>query len=159
MSDQRFKTFRHIETVRNYLNQVIRELLHRQEQHDQSKFSPEESSRFNELTDKLRDITFGSPEYYDRLKSLGPALEHHYSHNRHHPQFHKTGILGMNLIDITEMLVDWKASSMRHNDGDIYKSIEINQKRFGFSDELKQLLINTAVWLEDQDVYHKAKES
>ena len=30
----RFKTLRHIETVRNMLNSVITELLHRQEQHD-----------------------------------------------------------------------------------------------------------------------------
>ena len=36
---------------------------------------------------------------------------------------------------------------MRHNDGDIMKSIEINQERFGYSDDLKQLLINTACLL------------
>ena len=41
------------------------------------------------------------------------------------------------------MMADWKAASLRHSDGDIYKSIEINQKRFGYSDELKQIFINT----------------
>ena len=54
----------------------------------------------------------------------------------------------MNLIDIVEMLCDWKAATLRHADGDIRKSIEINQKRFGYSDELKQLLINTIEILE-----------
>lgn len=58
------------------------------------------------------------------------------------------GILGMSLLDLTEMLCDWKAATMRHNDGDIRKSIEINQKRFGYSDELKQILLNTLPAIE-----------
>ena len=49
----------------------------------------------------------------------------------------------MNIVDICEMIADWKAASLRHADGDIMKSIEINQKRFGYSDELKSILINT----------------
>jgi hypothetical protein len=58
------------------------------------------------------------------------------------------GIRGMSLLDLLEMLCDWKAATLRHNDGDLRKSIEINQKRFGYSDELKRLLINTAHELE-----------
>jgi hypothetical protein len=65
----------------------------------------------------------------------------------------------MNLIDLLEMLCDWKSSTMRHADGDVFKSIEINQKRFGYSDELKMFLINTAEWLNSQGVFHHAEES
>lgn len=54
------------------------------------------------------------------------------------------GIRGMSLLDVLEMLCDWKAATMRHADGDLAKSIEINQKRFGYSDELKSILTNTA---------------
>lgn len=60
------------------------------------------------------------------------------------------GIRGMCLLDVIEMLCDWKAATMRHADGDLAKSIEINQKRFGYSDELKAILANTAArmgWL------------
>jgi rubrerythrin len=53
------------------------------------------------------------------------------------------GLNGMNLLDLIEMLMDWKAATERHNNGDIFKSIEINQKRFGYSNELKQIFINT----------------
>lgn len=56
------------------------------------------------------------------------------------PEF---GISGMNLIDLIEMLCDWKAATIRHNDGDIRKSIAINQKRFGYSDEMKRFMLNT----------------
>lgn len=57
------------------------------------------------------------------------------------------GLHGMSLLDIIEMLCDWKAATLRHHDGDILRSIEINQKRFGYSDELKQILLNTAAEL------------
>ncbi len=50
----------------------------------------------------------------------------------------------MNLLDILEMLCDWKAASERHNDGNIRKSIEINANRFGLSPQLVRILENTA---------------
>jgi len=58
------------------------------------------------------------------------------------------GLHGMSLLGLTEMLCDWKAATLRHNDGDIRKSIEINQKRFGYSDELKAILLNTLPLIE-----------
>lgn len=49
----------------------------------------------------------------------------------------------MNLFDILELFCDWWASSKRHDDGDIRRSIEINQKRFGMSDDLTEIFLNT----------------
>lgn len=157
--DERFKTMRHIEAVRNYLNFCIRELLNRAEQHDQSKLDSPEKELFDEYTKKLRHTTYGSEEYKAFLKELKPILDHHYAHNRHHPEHHKNGIQDMTLIDLVEMLCDWKSSSMRHNDGNILKSIEINQTRFGYSEDLKRILENTAKWLDSNTIYHKAQES
>jgi hypothetical protein len=56
----------------------------------------------------------------------------------------------MNLIDLVEMICDWKASSMRHENGDIKKSIEINQERFNYDDILKSILLNTINFLESK---------
>lgn len=53
------------------------------------------------------------------------------------------GINGMSLLDLVEMLCDWKAATLRHRDGDIRRSIEINQQRFGYSDELKRIFLKT----------------
>lgn len=63
----------------------------------------------------------------------------------------KDGIRGMSLLDVLEMLCDWKAATLRHNDGDIRRSIEINQGRFGYSDELKQILLNTLPAIEGSE--------
>ncbi|MNN93988.1 hypothetical protein D3C81_2125340 [compost metagenome] len=47
------------------------------------------------------------------------------------------------MLDIIEMFCDWKAATMRHNDGDIRKSIEMNKERFGYSDDLLNIFMNT----------------
>jgi hypothetical protein len=71
----------------------------------------------------------------------------------------KKGINGMTLIDLIEMICDWIAAGLRHADGDIFKSIKINKERFDISDQLTQILINTAEFLNSHDVYHNAEES
>ena len=42
------------------------------------------------------------------------------------------------------MFCDWKAATMRHNDGNLLKSIEINTKRFDIGPQLKKVFENTA---------------
>ena len=83
------------------------------------------------------------------MKELNTALQHHYAYNRHHPEHFSKGINDMTLVDIVEMLCDWKAASMRQHDGNLLKSIEINATRFGYDDQLKQIFINTAKMLDE----------
>lgn len=54
----------------------------------------------------------------------------------------------MDLLDIVEMLCDWKAATERHNDGDIMKSLEINKNRFNIDDQLFAILENTVKRME-----------
>lgn len=137
------QTYEHKQNVSIYMSGIIRNLLSRSILHDDSKLKSPEVEIFTEYTPKLAKSTYGSDEYKGYLKDMGVALEHHYQKNRHHPEHFEDGINGMNLVDLIEMLCDWKAATLRHNDGDILKSIELNQKRFGYGDELKQILINT----------------
>lgn len=139
-----YETMRHIETVRNYINTFVTELLSRGELHDQSKLEHPEVEGFTEFTSKLAKSTYGSVEYNDNKKALGNALTHHYAKNRHHPEHWKDGINDMNLVDIVELYIDWLSASQRHNDGNILKSIEINGGRFGMSQQLVRIFENTA---------------
>ena len=143
-----YHTFRHIERLRNLLNVFIVALLRRGELHDQSKLEPPEVELFTEHTSRLAGMTFGSAEYNEALKDLGPALNHHYANNRHHPEYHQNGIWDMNLVDLMEMLADWQAASERHDDGCIRKSIKHNADRFGLSQQLVKILENTVPMLE-----------
>jgi hypothetical protein len=136
-------TEKHIETVQGFLSDVIGDLAARQLIHDASKLQEPEKSTYDEFTPKLRGSTYGSDEYKGFLKDMGVALKHHYENNSHHPEHYPNGINGMSLLDVIEMLADWKAAGMRHADGDIQKSLEINKKRFGVSDQLAEILRNT----------------
>ena len=138
-----FDTMRHIERVRNLMNLFIKEILSRQELHDQSKLVSPELEAFTKSTPKLANLTYGSDEYYAEKKNIDTAIQHHYAKNRHHPEHFKNGILDMTLLDLVEMFCDWKASSERHNDGNLRKSIEINGKRFNMSNDLIKIFENT----------------
>lgn len=139
-----FETMRHIERVRNLLNLFVSDLLRRGSEHDQSKLESPEVEMFTEFTPKLAATTYGSSEYEGYRKTMGEALNHHYANNSHHPEHHKNGIEDMSLLDVIEMLADWKAASERHNDGNILKSIEKNADRFRISPQLVRILENTA---------------
>jgi len=141
--DSRLHTYEHILKFQGYLHEIVQVLQERMLFHDASKLVSPEVEIFDKYTADLSKLTYGSPEYKQTLVDMKPAMDHHYAINRHHPQSYKNGIKDMDLIDIMEMLADWTAATHRHDNGDIMKSLEINQERFGYSDELKKILHNT----------------
>jgi len=190
-------TWDHLNKVMRLLASAQVELMRRQFTHDQSKLLPPEVDTFVEFTPKLKGSTYGSDEYKGFLRDMKPALDHHYSHNRHHPEFfserepskailnhiamvnhaihysqvlpddiygydqliaylegaqseHQSSVNGMNLFDLLEMFIDWAAACQRHADGDINRSIEINQKRFNLSPQLVEIFKNTVPWVKDE---------
>lgn len=143
------ETHKHIRQVEKFIGLIIDRLEERAEKHDGSKLISPEVEIFTEYTPKLANSTYGSDEYKANLKEMGVAIKHHYANNRHHPEHFENGIEDMNLIDVIEMLCDWKAATLRHEDGDLNKSIEINAERFGYSEQLKSIFLNTAKLFEE----------
>lgn len=144
MYDSTKDTLLHIKRVNELLHKVAIDLVRRGDVHDNSKLEDPEKAEFDRLTPLLKELTFGTEEYYASKADLGKALTHHYENNRHHPEHFSNGINGMNLFDLVEMFCDWKAATERMKDGDIYKSIEINKERFKMSDQLVDIFVNTA---------------
>lgn len=141
------ETRKHQARVASILHLFVRKLLDRADTHDKSKIESPEVKVFSEYTKKLKDVTYGTEEYNRFLAEMKPALDHHYAKNRHHPEFHKDGINDMNLIDLIEMIADWKSASERHNDGNILISIDKNKKRFNIDAQLASILVNTVKFL------------
>ncbi len=142
--DSKMDTLNHIERVRELLYEACSNFERRAYVHDDSKLVEPEKSAFDIATPKLKELEYGSDEYKASLAELGSALHHHYQENSHHPEHYPDGIRGMSLFDVIEMLLDWKAATERHTTGDILKSIEQNQQRFGYSDDIKAIFLNTA---------------
>lgn len=152
------ETIDHIKMVQKILSGMSNLILDRAKNHDRSKLESPEAEMFEKFTPLLKDNVYGSPEHNQVLEEMGSALDHHYSKNRHHPQYFRPlvengtvpdEISGMNLIDLVEMIADWKASSLRSKDGDIMKSIDVGVERFGISPQLKHILINTVDVIEE----------
>ena len=141
-------TQKHINRVRQLLSDVVVNVMERARTHDQSKLESPEKEIFDVVTPRLKGLTYGSDEYKAQLKEMGVALEHHYAHNRHHPEAHPDGVAGMTLLDLIECLVDWKAATERHADGSLRKSLFLNKTRFLIGDQLNNILWNTAIELK-----------
>lgn len=142
--DSKADTLLHIKRVNQLLSEAAIELIKRGNVHDSSKLEEPEKSEFDRLTPLLKTLEYGSEEYKASLAELQIALQHHYANNNHHPEHYKNGVNDFDLFDLMEMFFDWKAATERTKDGDIYKSIEYNKVRFGLSEQLCQILINTA---------------
>lgn len=144
---ERSKTREHILTVQKYTQELVHVLERSVIEHDASKLCKPEAEAFAKANsgDFLSCVTYGSPEYREQIKKLlGPALQHHYENNRHHPEhFEAGGVDGMTLMDLMEMLADWKSATERHENGDIRRSIEINAKRFNLDPQVAAILLNT----------------
>ena len=138
------ETKKHISNVISKVNDFSEEMILQTSKHDLSKLEDPEKKIFDEFTPKLKNSIYGSDEYKSFLVSMKLALDHHYTNNRHHPEYFKTGLDEMDLIDLVEMLCDWKAATERSTNGDIFKSLELNKKRFNISEQTYNILCNTA---------------
>ncbi len=137
------ETHKHIAKVQGRLNMFAIDLLNRGQVHDNSKLESPEVEIFGEHTEELANVTYGSPEYQECLARVKPAIDHHYSKNRHHPEHWPNGVDDMTLMDLVEMVADWKSATERHKDGNIRKSIEINATRYNICPQLKRIFENT----------------
>lgn len=177
--DSTLDTQTHMINVRELLFYILINLGRRLTEHDLSKLESPEKDMFDKFTPLLRSLTYGSDEYKQALADMGPALEHHYAVNTHHPEHfqpviddeidemkaylenlrvedpaykwiqsycneRESRLNGMTLLDVIEMVADWKAAGMRHANGNFAESLEINWKRFKISDQLQEIIINTA---------------
>lgn len=138
-----YETHKHISLVGKHMNTIVMELLKRANEHDSSKWENPEREIYAKNYHKLKTIEYGTKEYDENKKIVEPAILHHYSKNRHHPEHHENGINDMTLVDLVEMLVDWLSATERNKNGNIRKSITHNSKKFKICKQLEQILENT----------------
>lgn len=103
----------HISAVGAFLTKVRGEIRERARQHDASKLESPEKEMYEVWRPRLDSMDIESQEYKEALAQMGDGLKHHYAVNRHHPEHFENGVYEMNLIDIIEMVCDWKAAAAR----------------------------------------------
>lgn len=141
----------HMTNVRINLDTFCSELRMRAVLHDLSKLEEPEFTGFMNAQEGFEQLTaaghkYGSPEYRAHCKTILPAIKHHQAHNRHHAEYHRDGVKDMTLVDIIEMVSDWKAASDRENN-DFNISLEICLEKYVESQELRCMIRNTVLAL------------
>ena len=142
--DSTADTRAHIRRVGELLDRAIDNLRVRAMTHDQSKLGPAEKAAFDHATPRLASLKYNSDQYHANLDEMGPAIRHHYAHNPHHPEYYADGVAGMSLLDLIEMLCDWKAAAERHGDEDFARALDVNRDRFAIDPQLDRILRKTA---------------
>jgi len=131
-----------IEVAEN-LNEIQGELNRRGIVHDKSKFLPKEHDAFVQTRPDFKKANYGTPEYQKCVDAIKPAIDHHYANNRHHTAYHKDGFAEMNLIDVLEMLADWKAANRRSPDLSFKDSLPRCYKKYDIPDNMQKHIENT----------------
>lgn len=144
--DSREDTLNHIDKVADNIYLIIGKLTGRVMLHDRSKLNDPEKSFYDKVVPEIQKHEYGTPGYKKATKLLGDGLKHHYANNRHHPEHFENGIADMTLIDIVEMVCDWKAASERNvKKSDLLATIDKTLERFDIDPEslLGKVIKNT----------------
>lgn len=142
--DSRPDTYQHMALVRGHLLRCTQNLIQRAHDHDVSKLQSPELETYDGLTPALAGIAYGTPEYRAAMQPFKAGIKHHQQINDHHPEHFADGVRGMDLLQLLEMICDWKGAGQRQPDPDFRAAIDIQVQRFGIGDELRQILLNTA---------------
>lgn len=140
----------HRSRVRKWLQHFSNVLDQKGREHDQSKLEEPEYSQWCKMDEEPR-YKYGTKEYNNKLNRFNYLFKMHWKdkRNRHHPEHFQ--VMDENeiifndkdLIDLVEMLCDW----LGYRDSITYtaasKLVEQQCDRFGFSEELRNLLMNT----------------
>lgn len=141
------ETILHVSEVNENLETIASELRKRGCAHDRTKFQALEFDAFVSTREKFKKANYGMPEYQECIDAVKPAVDHHHQNNRHHTGFHAKGVNDMNLIDLAEMLADWKAAERRSPDKKLVDTLAYAYNKYGIGEQLGQVLRNTLIAL------------
>lgn len=120
--------------------EIVSELNKRGIVHDISKFKEPEFIAFSSTRERFKKAQYGTDEYKQLCDEVRPALEHHYQNNRHHPEHHTNGVKDMTLVDVLEMLADWKAASVRPPYNELKDTLSFSFERNKIDGKPKELI-------------------
>jgi len=143
------RVYAHQDNVHALMGKISEDLVMRGCKHDESKFSIEEYEGFVKLFGADTDMDVRSKEYQDIVTSAKTAcIQAHYKNNRHHPEHH-ANIEDMTLLDLIEMVCDWKAASpSKRHKGSFEENLTYLKKRKGLT-ELQCYVIDLIVsWID-----------
>ena len=136
-------TILHVSEVAENLEAMASQLRQRGLSHDRTKFQALEFDAFVSTREQFKKANYGTQDYQDCVAAVRPAVDNHHENNRHHTDYHKNGINDMTLIDVMEMLADWKAAARRSPDRKFEDTLEYAKNKYAIDDQLFKIIVNT----------------
>jgi hypothetical protein len=137
----------HVSEVSENMEAIAGELRRRGIAHDRTKFQALEFDAFVSTREKFKKANYGTPEYQECVELVRPAVDHHHKNNRHHTDFHPNGVNDMTLMDLAEMIADWKAAARRSPDRKLEDTLDYAFDKYGIGQQLGGVLRNSLVAL------------
>ena len=137
-----------IQLMKNARVELATQLLKRGCEHDNSKFDREEFIRMSQILKSRKFFTNASTTLSDKEKE---AIKHHWSHNRHHPEYFENSD-EMTELDILEMVCDWFARSLQYGTDFIPFVLERQENRFHFSEKQFEKILKYCRLMEQLSV-------
>lgn len=131
----------HLRGVQSWMRHVVTLWVARMVTHDQSKYSTPELPLIHEKA-RLDSLPFNTPEYHAALAKIKEAVKAHYECNAHHPEHYPDGVLDMSLLDLLEMICDWRVAA-EMNGTELTESFDSCVERFKIPPDLRRILLNT----------------
>lgn len=134
----------HIGEVQENLEEISSNIKRRGLAHDRSKLDSLEFDIFTSTRTKFKEASYGTPSYQECVDLAKPAVDHHHKNNSHHTDFWQDGINDMSLMDIIEMISDWKAANRRSADQKSFcNTLEFAFKKAKVDPQLQKIIMNT----------------
>ena len=134
---------KHINCVQYWMQYFAEILLRRSKEHDRSKLEEPELSQWKKMDEEPR-YSYESKEYLEKKKRYESLFKMHWKHNRHHPEYFDGKIFpDRDLIDLIEMLSDWLGYKDHISYSEASSLVKQQTKRYNFSSEIEDLLLNT----------------
>ncbi len=146
------ETILHVSEVSENMEVIASELRKRGIAHDRTKFQSLEFDAFVSTREQFKKANYGTPEYQACVDAVKPAVDHHHQNNQHHTGFHPNGVSDMSLIDLAEMVADWKAAERRSPDKKLVDTLDYAFNKYGIGEQLGRILKNTLMsfgWIEE----------
>jgi len=143
------RVFRHQDKVGETMSRLGGQVSCRGACHDHSKLHEEEYQGFVDLLAADSDMDVRSKEYQDIVTSAKTAcIQTHYKNNRHHPEHHEN-IEDMTLLDLIEMVCDWKAASpSKRHKGSFEENLAFLKERKGLTERQCYVIDLIVTWID-----------
>ena len=130
----------HIAEFQQAIDTITEKLKTRAKTHDASKLKEPELTQYTEAEEKLEKFKPGSPEYLKIRDKYDIILSKHFTKNPHHPEHFKNGFNDMSILDLLDVLTDWRLDC---GDGDWNKFVDDRRDYYRMDDQVVRIFKNS----------------